>query len=114
MTEKNNKCHDCKDMGLCCHFSVLESGTLYILPDHHCKYLGPDKKCMIYPVRHEVNPECATMEEFAKYGGPPKHCNYKDDYDFKYRKIKVASKKEGKRLYKKIKKAGKFRHSRMD
>jgi hypothetical protein len=69
---------------------------------------------MIFESRHVINPECANMDEYAMYGGHPGRCEYKDDYEWKYDKVKLASVKNGRRLYKKIKKAGKFRYSRSD
>jgi len=96
-----NKCLGCKQQGLCCCLTVKESGIIYVLPSHPCKYLGPDKLCTIYETRHEVFPLCATIEKVSKCGGVPPKCNYKDDYDFPV-KVRIASPKNQKRLVKKF------------
>ena len=99
-----NKCDGCKHMGMCCYRVLREGVTLYILPSLPCQYLGKDMRCTVFERRHEVNPECATMEEVAKLGGVPSKCNYRFDYDFRYKDVRIASPKTEKRLLKKLRK----------
>jgi uncharacterized cysteine cluster protein YcgN (CxxCxxCC family) len=77
---------------------------MWLLPNHFCKFLDKEaKKCTIFERRFELNPECGSMEVMQEYGGMPPECNYHDHMEFRY-KTKVASPKNEKRLWKKVKK----------
>lgn len=105
-------CEGCTVRGMCCHFSVPVGGVLYVLPNHHCKYLGPDKLCTVYEKRFEVNPECSSMQRYAEFGGCLKECNYKNDYNWKYDKVEIASEELENVLIEFIRANRKFEHSR--
>lgn len=95
-------CTGCKQLGVCCAFSVKEGNTLWILPSYRCRFL--DKKtnlCTIYEKRHIINPECASMSLLRTHGAVPPKCNYLATMSFRY-KGRVASVKNEKRLFKKL------------
>lgn len=97
-------CDGCKQKGLCCSFSILESETMWLLPNYTCKYLDHNTNlCTIFSNRFKVNPECGSMEVMQDWGGMPDKCNYHVEMKFKYR-AKIASPKNEKRLFKKMKK----------
>lgn len=76
---------------------------MWLLPNYHCRFLSKEtKQCTIYENRFEYNPECGSMEIMQQNGGMPPECNYHKELKFKY-KTKVASRKNEKRLWKKVK-----------
>ena len=105
-------CEDCKQKGLCCNFAVIQKGIMYILPNHSCKYLDKDNTCSVYENRHDVNPECGTMEMIAANGGVPPQCNFKKEgWQFKYEKVLIARPKLERRLFKLVKDSGLYSSS---
>jgi uncharacterized cysteine cluster protein YcgN (CxxCxxCC family) len=77
---------------------------MWLLPNHYCKFLDPEsKECTIYETRFTDNPECGSMQIMVDHGGMPPECNYHKELKFKY-KTKIASPKNEKRLWKKVKK----------
>ncbi len=82
---------------------------MWILPNYYCKFLDPVKKeCTIYNTRFIDNPECGSMEVMVESGGMPPECNYHAELKFKHA-AKIASPKNEKRLWKKIRKIWKER-----
>jgi len=69
----------CRRCGRCCYAKVIADGEVYYtnLP---CPYLDTATNlCTVYERRHEVNPDCLTVEEGIKLGVFPADCPYVKD-----------------------------------
>ena len=107
-----NLCDYCSEAvrGSCCYFSAFIEGMHIILTNHSCKFLHLESKmCTIYKKRHEINPNCLSIEESIIMGLLPKECKYVEN-DLEYQKRKDTRKikipfnlsKYGKIQYKQI------------
>jgi len=66
----------CRKCGRCCYAKLLLDDEIVFLP-YPCPYLDEhSRRCTIYPRRHEVNPECLTLEEGISIGVFPADCPY--------------------------------------
>ena len=63
--------------GICCYYLTIIEDHLVYLPNHPCKFFDlKSKRCTIYENRHEINPNCLTLEEMYYLGSLPKKCPY--------------------------------------
>lgn len=73
-----NEAHEalCRRCGRCCFHKLLIGDTV-VYTDVPCPYLDIDSRlCRVYEKRHEVNPDCLTVEEGIKRGVFPADCPY--------------------------------------
>ena len=80
MTEPSSNTDDrevlCRRCGRCCYAKIVIDGEIVYLP-FPCPYLDEDTRlCTIYERRHEVNPDCLTLEEGIRIGVFPADCPY--------------------------------------
>jgi len=69
----------CLRCGRCCFAKLWIGGRIYYTP-FPCKYLDlRTRLCTVYDRRHEVNPECLSIEAGIKLGVFPKDCPYVRD-----------------------------------
>lgn len=68
--------------GMCCYrntkaYPTKDKGVFVIEYTNPCQYLNKKGWCKVYTKRHEINPECLTMEEsLAKPHALPIGCKY--------------------------------------
>jgi len=74
----------CLRCGRCCYRKLWIGDTIYYTP-FPCEYLDTETKlCTIYEKRHEINPECLSVEEGIRLGIFPADCPYvRDIPDYK-------------------------------
>lgn len=66
----------CSRCGKCCYQKLIIGRNVYITP-FPCKYLDVEKNaCTIYENRHEIYPDCLTMEAGFKHAAFPADCTY--------------------------------------
>jgi len=66
----------CRKCGLCCHAKVIVGDDVFVLSEH-CPYLDPATNlCTIYEHRHELNPQCLTVEQGIRFRAFPADCPY--------------------------------------
>ena len=66
----------CNHCGKCCYKKIIVGRTVYISP-FPCEYLDTEKNlCTIYDRRHELNPDCLSMETGFKHSAFPTDCTY--------------------------------------
>ena len=69
----------CRKCGRCCRVKLIVEDEVFVLPEA-CPHLDPETKlCRVYERRHEVNPECATMEQAIAARVFPDDCPYVAD-----------------------------------
>jgi len=62
----------------CCKKMVIDDEVIYT--PHFCEHYDPESRlCRIYDRRHELNPNCLTVEEGAALGVFPADCPYVRD-----------------------------------
>jgi len=73
MSEHESICNHC---GKCCYQKLIIGRNVYITP-FPCKWLNVENnQCTIYDRRHELNPECLSMEDGFKHSAFPADCTY--------------------------------------
>ena len=85
----------CNHCGKCCYQKIIVGRKVYLTP-FPCEYLDTQTNmCTVYDRRHELNPDCLSIEVGMKYSAFPEDCpyvpelapkNYKPartDYDWK-------------------------------
>ena len=76
--EKEEKCRRC---GRCCCAKLLLDDEVVYTP-FLCKYLDEKTRlCTVYENRHEMNPDCLTLEEGIRIGVFPADCPYVADLE---------------------------------
>jgi len=66
----------CRRCGRCCYAKIIRGGEVVYMP-FPCPHLDEKTKlCRVYPRRHEVNPNCLTIEEGIRIGVFPADCPY--------------------------------------
>ena len=66
----------CRRCGRCCCKKVAVGDELVYLP-LFCEFLDEGTKlCKVYPRRHELSPQCLTVEEGIEIGVFPADCPY--------------------------------------
>jgi Fe-S-cluster containining protein len=66
----------CNHCGKCCYKKIIVGRTVYITP-FPCEYLDTQTNlCTIYERRHELNPECLSIETGMKHNAFPTDCPY--------------------------------------
>ncbi|HLX63535.1 MAG TPA: hypothetical protein VKX17_19855 [Planctomycetota bacterium] len=66
----------CNRCGKCCYKKIIVGRTVYITP-FPCEYLDTaTNSCTIYDRRHELNPECLSVEDGMKHDAFPGDCPY--------------------------------------
>lgn len=86
----------CNHCGKCCYQKIIVGRTVYLTP-FPCQYLDTDTNlCTIYDRRHELNPECLSIETGMKHSAFPMDCGYvpvmapknykpaREDYDWSW------------------------------
>ncbi len=69
----------CRRCGRCCYAKLLV-GDRVIYTDAPCDHLDPETRlCRVYDRRHEVNPDCLSVEEGIRRGVFPADCPYVAD-----------------------------------
>lgn len=69
----------CRKCGRCCYAKLIVDGEVVYTP-FPCKYLDLETNlCKVYERRHEVNPECLTVEQGIEMGIFPADCPYVKD-----------------------------------
>ncbi len=70
----------CRRCGECCRDKFLIDGRMFFAAEGYCRYLDPKTKlCTIYERRHEINPQCLSVEDGVKLGVFPQDCPYVKD-----------------------------------
>ena len=65
----------------CCYYKIILDGRIAYTP-YPCMYLDTKTKlCTIYERRHEINPDCLTVDEGIKMGVFPADCPYVKDLE---------------------------------
>ncbi len=66
----------CNHCGKCCYKKIIVGRTVYITP-FPCEFLDTQTNmCTVYERRHELNPECLSMETGFKHSAFPSDCPY--------------------------------------
>lgn len=66
----------CLRCGRCCYAKLIIDGEVVYTP-FPCPHLdAATRLCTVYERRHEVNPECITLEEGIRLGVFPGDCPY--------------------------------------
>ena len=66
----------CNHCGKCCYQKLIIGRTVYATP-FPCKYLDVHtNQCTIYERRHEIYPDCLSMESGFKHSAFPADCTY--------------------------------------
>lgn len=66
----------CNGCAKCCYKKIIVGRTVYITP-FPCEYLDTHSNlCTIYDRRHELNPECLSLEVGMKHSAFPADCPY--------------------------------------
>jgi hypothetical protein len=66
----------CERCGRCCYNKIIYRGRLFYTP-FPCKHLDEQTRlCRVYERRHQVNPDCLSVEEGLKLGVFPADCPY--------------------------------------
>lgn len=66
----------CTHCGKCCYQKIIVGRTVYITP-FPCEFLDTQTNmCTVYDRRHELNPDCLSIETGMKYGAFPEDCPY--------------------------------------
>ena len=69
----------CERCGRCCYSKVIVDGEVVSTP-FPCPYLDEQTRlCTIYERRHELNPQCLTIEIGVRLGLFPADCPYVRD-----------------------------------
>ena len=69
----------CEKCGRCCYGKLILDGEVVYTP-FPCPYLDEDTRlCTVYERRHEVNPDCLTVEMGVELGVFPPDCPYVRD-----------------------------------
>jgi uncharacterized cysteine cluster protein YcgN (CxxCxxCC family) len=72
-TAGESACHKC---GRCC-YAKFRVGPVVVNTGLPCRYLDVRTKlCTVYGRRHELNPDCLTVEEGIALGVFPRGCPY--------------------------------------
>ena len=67
---------------------VVVGEVLYIDLSKPCEFLNKKTgKCTVYKDRFKYQPKCKSLDELQYIGGVPNLCEYKDDYDFRYKNV---------------------------
>jgi len=71
--------HKCLKCGRCCTVKVVIDGEVYYTSEY-CPYFDPHTRlCTIYERRHQLNPDCLTIEEGIRLQALPTDCPYVKD-----------------------------------
>ncbi len=66
----------CNNCGKCCYKKLIIGRTVYITP-FPCEFLDTATNlCTIYERRHELNPQCLSVEQGLKVSAFPEDCPY--------------------------------------
>ena len=66
----------CNHCGKCCYKKIIVGRTVYITP-FPCEFLDTHTNmCTVYERRHEMNPDCLSMETGFKHSAFPSDCPY--------------------------------------
>ena len=66
----------CNHCGKCCYQKIIVGRSVYLTP-FPCEYLDTNANmCTIYDRRHELNPECLSIETGLKHSAFPQDCGY--------------------------------------
>src|SRR5207249_782624 len=66
----------CSHCGKCCYKKIIVGRTVYISP-FPCEFLDTQTNmCTVYDRRHEMNPDCLSMETGFKHSAFPTDCTY--------------------------------------
>lgn len=69
----------CRRCGRCCFAKLIIRDRIVYTP-YPCRHLDIDTRlCTVYEKRHEVNPECLTVERGIQLGVFPPDCPYVSD-----------------------------------
>jgi uncharacterized cysteine cluster protein YcgN (CxxCxxCC family) len=69
----------CKKCGRCCYAKLIINGEVVYTP-FPCPYLDEETRlCTVYERRHEINPQCLTVETGIRLGVFPADCPYVRD-----------------------------------
>ena len=66
----------CLQCGKCCYLKSKDRDGTLSISNKPCKYLLANNKCSIYDKRHEINPDCLTMEKAILNKMQPTSCPY--------------------------------------
>ena len=66
----------CNHCGKCCYQKIIVGRSVYLTP-FPCEYLDTHSNmCTIYDRRHELNPDCLSIETGMKHSAFPQDCGY--------------------------------------
>ena len=66
----------CRRCGRCCYAKLMLEDEIVYLP-FPCPFLDEKTRlCTVYENRHEMNPDCLTLDEAIKIGVFPADCPY--------------------------------------
>ncbi len=77
-TPVNSEQHEslCNHCGKCCYQKIIVGRTVYLTP-FPCTFLDTHTNmCTVYDRRHELNPDCLSIETGMKHSAFPSDCGY--------------------------------------